>query len=331
MPNLVPPVCTVPQARAYRERVLAAVAAAEPGTSFVPYMTLYLTEQTTVAMVEEAKASGFILAFKWYPAGATTNADFGVRSIEKLNRVLAAMEAVDLVLCVHGESTDPTIDVFERESHFIQHELQPVRERFPRLRIVLEHVSTAFGVAWVARDTSGRLAATVTPQHLLCNRNDLLVGGLKPHYYCLPILKKETDRQAILEAIRQDERGRFFLGTDSAPHVRARKETSCVSAGCFTALTALELYAEAFSAAGMLPRLERFASINGAMFYGLAPSEEYLELVHWSESIRKIPSSVWIAFTELSDATRDEGVDAKAVSVLQPFRAGSGLAWSVEC
>lgn len=327
MPNLVPPVRTVAQARAYRDRILATVGSV---ATFKPYMTLYLTEQTTIETVEEAKACGFILAFKWYPAGATTNADFGVRSIERLFSVLAAMEALDLVLCVHGESPDPNVDVYDREEHFILHELQPVRERFPRLRIVLEHISTAFGAEWVRRNPSNRLAATVTPQHLLCNRNDLLVGGLKPHYYCLPILKSERDRQAIVDAIRNDHQGRFFLGSDSAPHVRSRKESACASAGCFTALTTLELYAEAFANAGILDRLEQFASINGAKFYGLEPNEERVELVQWSESIMQIPESVLVHDKDAFETAQDEEVDAGAASELRPFGAGSFLAWSVE-
>jgi dihydroorotase len=333
MPNLVPPVCTVAQARAYRERILATVRAADPANSFEPYLALYLTERTSVETVQQAKESGFVLAFKWYPAGATTNAEQGVRSIERLNAVLAAMETLGVVLCVHGESTDPAVDVYDREEHFIRHELEPVRKRFPRLRIVVEHVSTAFAAKWVLDNANGYTAATVTVQHLLCNRNDLLVGGLKPHLYCLPVLKSEQDRLAIIEAIRQDNRGCFFLGTDSAPHPRFRKESACASAGCFTAIAAMELYAEAFAKAGMLDRLERFAAENGARFYGLQPSTEYVQVLNWPEAVRTIPEYVLVDSVAEREPQRTPETRTESMltsTTLQPFQAGARLMWSME-
>ncbi len=273
MPNLKPPLTTVAQALAYRERILAAL---PPGSRFEPYFSLYLTEATPVAEVRRAAACPHVLGFKLYPAGATTHSDAGVRRLEAVSPVLAAMEEHGVVLQIHSEVTDPEVDIFDREAVFIDRELLPLRRRFPGLRIVLEHVTTAEGVAFV-RDSPRHVAATITPQHLLYNRNALLAGGIRPHYYCLPVLKREKHRQALLAAATSGD-PRFFLGTDSAPHPRPAKESACGCAGCFTAPLALELYAEAFEQAGALDRLADFAARFGADFYRLPPNPDQVTL-----------------------------------------------------
>ncbi len=264
MPNLSPPVTTVDQALAYRRRILDALPA---DSDFDPFLTLYLTESTPVSEVARAAACPHVLGFKLYPAGATTRSEAGVRTLERVYPVIEAMERHDVVLQVHGEVTDPAIDIFDREKAFIERELIPLCRRFPTLRLVLEHVTTRDGVQFV-REAPATVAGTLTPQHLLYNRNALLAGGIRPHYYCLPVLKRETHRQALLQAATSGS-PKFFLGTDSAPHPRAAKESACGCAGCFTAPLALELYAEAFEQADALDRLEAFASLHGADFYGL--------------------------------------------------------------
>ncbi len=274
MPNLRPPVRTASEALAYRERILAAVPA---GTHFSPLMSLYLTDQTPPEEVERARASDCILGFKLYPAGATTHSDAGVTDIRHVYGVLERMQDTGLTLQVHGEVTDPRVDVFDRETRFIDTVLAPLTERFPRLRIVFEHITTRAAVEFVLGARAG-IAATVTPQHLLMNRNALLAGGLRPHHYCLPVLKSEADREALCEAVRSGS-PRLFLGTDSAPHARSAKESACGCAGIFSAHAALELYAETFEALGALERLEAFAAHHGADFYGLPRNEGHVRLV----------------------------------------------------
>ncbi|MEO3691920.1 dihydroorotase [Roseateles paludis] len=263
MPNLRPPITTAAQAMAYRERILAALPA---GSDFQPLMTLYLTNNTAPAEVAAAKAAG-VVALKLYPAGATTNSDAGVTDIRKCYATLEAMQRAGLLLLVHGEVTDPAIDVFDREAVFIDRVMQPLRRDFPELKVVFEHITTKEAAQYVS--SSDRFtAATLTPQHLLYNRNALFTGGLRPHYYCLPVLKREEHRLALCQAVASGS-PKFFLGTDSAPHAAQLKEASVCGAGCFTALSALELYAEAFELLGALDKLEAFASFNGPDFYGL--------------------------------------------------------------
>jgi dihydroorotase len=262
MPNLKPPVTTVDAARAYRERILAAVPA---NVSFEPLMTLYLTDQMSPSEIRAARDSGFICGAKLYPAGATTHSDAGVTAIENIFPVLDAMEEYGLVLQVHGEATDQAIDVFDRESRFIDETLAPLVDRYPQLRIVFEHVTTREAVEFVRAARAG-VGATITPQHLLLNRNALFQGGIRPHHYCLPVLKREHDRVALIEAATSDD-AKFFLGTDSAPHARHTKEHACGCAGIFSAPIAIELYAEAFEQAGKLEKLQAFASERGADFY----------------------------------------------------------------
>ncbi len=264
MPNLKPPVTTVELAGRYRERIRAAVPA---GTAFEPLMTLYLTDATAPEEIDRAAESGFVAGVKLYPAGATTHSDAGVTSLARCAATLARMEERDVVLQVHGEATGDDVDPYDRESAFIERELAPLAARHPELRIVLEHVTTRAGVEFV-RSGGKNIAATVTPQHLLYNRGAMFRGGLRPHLYCLPILKRERDREALLAAATSDD-SRFFLGTDSAPHARGAKESACGCAGVFSAPAAIELYARAFEEAGRLDRLEAFASFNGADFYGL--------------------------------------------------------------
>jgi len=264
MPNLDPPVTTTAAALAYRERILGAVPA---GARFEPLMTLYLADRTPVEEIVRAKAAGCVLGCKLYPAGATTHSAAGVTDVRRLDAVLERMEELDLVLQVHGEVTDPAVDVFEREARFIDAVLAPLAARHARLRIVFEHISTRAAIEFVLNGRAG-IAATVTPQHLLMNRNALFAGGLRPHHYCLPVLKAEEDRAALLAAVVRGS-PRFFLGTDSAPHARAAKEVACGCAGIFSAHAGIELYAEAFAAAGALDKLEPFASGHGADFYRL--------------------------------------------------------------
>ena len=265
MPNLKPPVTTVELARRYRDRVLAAL---PPGAVFEPLMTLYLTEDMDPAEIDRAAESGIVIGVKCYPAGATTHSDAGVRSLARLEAVFARMEERGVVLQLHGESPGADVDPYDRESDFIERDLLPLLDRHPRLRIVLEHVTSAAGVAFV-RSRAASVAATITPQHLLFNRGAMFAGGLRPHLYCLPLLKRERDREALIEAATSGD-ARFFLGTDSAPHARGAKEAACGCAGVFSAHAALECYALAFERAGALERLEAFASFHGADFYGLA-------------------------------------------------------------
>lgn len=273
MPNLRPPVTTTAEARAYRERILTAVPA---GLAFEPLMTLYLTDNMPPDEIDRAADSGIVVAAKLYPAGATTNSDAGVTAIDKIYPVLERMQARDLVLCVHGEVTHADVDVFDREQVFIDEVLAPLTARFPRLRIVFEHITTAAAVRFVTQ-AGANVAATVTAHHLLLNRNAMLVGGIRPHHYCLPVLKRETHRRALVEAVTSGS-AKFFLGTDSAPHARGAKESACGCAGCFTAHAGIELYAEVFDAAGALDRLEAFASRNGPAFYRLAPNADRITL-----------------------------------------------------
>lgn len=273
MPNLVPPVVTGDQARAYRDRILAAL---PEGMAFEPLMTLYLTEGTDADDVAAAHASGLVKAVKLYPAGATTNSHGGVRSIDAVMTVLERMAEIGLPLCVHGEVTDPQVDIFDREAVFIDTVLDPLRRRLPRLRVVMEHITTEEGVAY-ANAGDETLGATITTHHLILNRNHILVGGIKPHYYCLPVAKREKHRLA-LRAAATSGAGRFFLGTDSAPHVDALKEHACGCAGCFTATNTVQLLAHVFEEEAALDRLEAFASLNGPRFYGLSPNQTTLTL-----------------------------------------------------
>ncbi len=264
MPNLKPPVTTVEQAAAYRERILAALPA---GSDFTPLMTLYLTDDTAPEQIRAAARSGFVHGVKLYPAGATTHSDAGVTDIRHAYPALEAMQRENLPLQVHGEVTDRDVDVFDRESVFIDRVMIPLRRDFPGLRVVFEHITTARAAQYV-RDAEEGVAATITAHHLLYNRNAIFAGGLRPHWYCLPVLKRETHRLALLEAAASGN-PRFFLGTDSAPHAQRLKEHAAACAGCYTAPHALELYASAFEMAGALDRLEGFASRHGPAFYGL--------------------------------------------------------------
>ncbi|MBN8493191.1 MAG: dihydroorotase [Burkholderiales bacterium] len=266
MPNLKPPVTTTALALDYRRRILDALPKEGAGAEFQPLMTLYLTDLTPPDEIRRAREAG-IVALKLYPAGATTNSDAGVTDIRKTYPTLEAMQREGLLLLVHGEVTDAEIDVFDREAVFIDRVLQPLRRDFPELKIVFEHITTREAAQFVAAGDA-RLAATITAHHLLYNRNAIFQGGLRPHYYCLPVLKREVHRQALVAAATSGS-PKFFLGTDSAPHPAPLKEHAAACAGCYTALSALELYAQAFEAAGALDRLEGFASLHGADFYGL--------------------------------------------------------------
>jgi dihydroorotase len=304
MPNLKPPVTTVAQAEDYRRRILACL---PPGAYFQPLMTLYLTEATPAQEIERARTSGSVFAVKYYPAGATTKSQDGVRDLERVSNVLEAMQRHDLPLLLHGEVTDPAIDIFDRERVFIERHLMPLRARFPALRMVLEHITTRDAAEYVAA-APANLAATITAHHLLLNRNALFAGGLNPHHYCLPILKRETHRAALVKAATSGD-PRFFLGTDSAPHPRHAKESPCGCAGVYSAHAAIELYAEAFDQAGKLDRLEAFASFHGPDFYRLPRNQERLVLQRrpWT-----VPAEL-----ALGDAT------------CVPMRAGKTVAWSL--
>lgn len=303
MPNLVPPVTRLAAAEAYRDRIRSVLPA---NSGFVPLMTLYLTDHTSPEDVTEASQSGIVYGVKFYPAGATTHSDSGVTSIERCHDALAAMADSGLPLLVHGESTDPDVDVYDREKRFIESTLAPLADNFPTLKIVFEHVTTADAVQFVASARTG-IAATITPQHILCNRNALFDGGLRPHHYCLPVLKAERHRQAVLEAATGGN-PRFFLGTDSAPHLRHLKESACGCAGIYSAHAGIELYAEAFADAGRLNRLEAFASHHGADFYGLERNRDRITLV---EDPWEVPASFAV------------GPDHRLV----PFRAGETIRW----
>ncbi|MCL4167474.1 UNVERIFIED_CONTAM: hypothetical protein GTU68_047071, partial [Idotea baltica] len=271
MPNLVPPVVTEADARAYAERINTALKSSMADSTFEPLMTLYLTDQTDPADVVSAAANGIIKAVKLYPAGATTNSASGVTSIDKVMPVLEAMSENNIVLCMHGEITHSNVDIFDREKVFIDEVLAPLRARLPNLRIVLEHVTTAQGVEFVQSQVSNT-AGTITPHHLLLNRNHMLVGGIRPHYYCLPILKRETHQQALVEAATQGDT-RFFLGTDSAPHTANTKENACGCAGVFNAPNTMSTLAHVFEEVSALNKLEGFTSLHGPSFYQLPPNE----------------------------------------------------------
>ena len=306
MPNLRPPVTTVEQALAYRDRILGGV---PRRLTFTPLMTLYLTDNTPPAEIERARASGFVHAVKLYPAGATTNSDAGVTDLARCRATLAKMEALGVPLLVHGEVTDSAVDVFDREAEFIARVLAPLLKDFPALKLVLEHVTTQDGVDFVL--TGGaNVAATITAHHLLLNRNAIFQGGIRPHHYCLPVLKRERHRQALVAAAISGN-PKFFLGTDSAPHGKSTKEAACGCAGCYTAHAGIELYAEAFEAAGALDKLEGFASHFGADFYGLPRNEERIALVQES----------WTVPAVLSYLDGD---------VLVPLRAGENVTWSLK-
>lgn len=310
MPNLRPPVTTIDLAAAYRDRIHSALAQAdiEPG-SFTPLMTLYLTDNTTAAEVLRAKESGFVHGIKLYPAGATTNSDAGVTDLlGRCAPALEAMQACGMPLLVHGEVTDPAIDLFDREAVFIDRVMIPLRNAFPELKVVFEHLTSSDGVDYV-RQAQGPVAATITAHHLLYNRNALFQGGIRPHWYCLPVLKREKHRLALLEAATSGT-GRFFLGTDSAPHPKGLKEHACGCAGCYTALHAMELYATAFDSVGKLENLEAFASLNGPAFYGLPVNQGTLTL---RRATYQIP-------TELPMAD----------STVVPLAAGESLGWTVQ-
>jgi dihydroorotase len=301
MPNLKPPVTTVEQASDYRGRILAALGK----TRFEPLMTLYLTDNTAPAEIERARASGFVKAVKYYPAGATTNSDSGVTDLRKCDAVLEAMQGAGMPLLVHGEVTDAEVDLFDREAVFIERSLAPLVKRFPKLKVVVEHATTHEAVAFVER-ASEYVAATLTAHHLLMNRTAIFAGGINPHHYCLPVLKREPHRRALVKAATSGN-PKFFLGTDTAPHSRKSKESCCGAAGMYTAHAALELYAEAFEGANALDKLEGFASHFGADFYGLPRNKGEIELerAEWT-----VPGSY-----PLGDET------------VVPLRAGQKLRW----
>ena len=280
MPNLVPPVTRTDAARAYRDRILSAV---PQGHDFKPLMTLYLTEQTDAADVIAGHQEGLISAVKLYPAGATTNSDSGVRNIETVYPVLEQMADAGVRLCIHGEVTDPDVDIFDREAVFIERILDPLRTRLPNLKIVLEHITTSKGVDYV-KSSEQNLGATITTHHLIINRNAILAGGIRPHYYCLPVAKRETHRLALRAAATSGDT-RFFLGTDSAPHLATDKESACGCAGIFTAINTLSCLAHVFEEEGALDRLEGFASLHGPAYYGLPPNEERIRLVRRNDPI----------------------------------------------
>jgi len=301
MPNLRPPITTTGAALAYRQRIQAALPA---GTSFEPLMTLYLTDHLASDEIARAKDAG-VVAAKLYPAGATTHSDAGVTDIRKTHAVLEAMQRHGLLLLVHGEVTDPAVDVFDREAVFIDRVMEPLRRDFPGLKIVFEHITTREAAQYVA-EAGPQMGATITAHHLLYNRNTLFTGGLRPHYYCLPVLKREAHRLALVAAATSGN-PRFFLGTDSAPHAAPLKEHAAGCAGCYTALSALELYAEAFEAAGALDKLEGFASFFGADFYGLPRNQERVTLKKESWTLPEV-----LPFGE---------------AVLKPLRGGETLNW----
>jgi dihydroorotase len=305
MPNLKPPVTTTAMAQAYRERILAArPEQGQPGSDFMPLMTLYLTDRLPPDEIVRAKANG-VAAVKLYPAGATTHSEAGVTDLRNTYRTLEAMQREGLLLLVHGEVTDPAVDIFDREAVFIERVMRPLRRDFPELKVVFEHITTQEAAQYVA-ESDRFTAATITAHHLLYNRNAIFMGGLRPHYYCLPVLKREQHRRALVAAATSGSR-KFFLGTDSAPHAAVLKEASVCGAGCYTALSALELYAEAFEAAGALDKLEGFASWHGADFYGLPrnPGTVTLRREPW-----QLPESVPFG-------------DAR----LKPLRGGETLNW----
>lgn len=305
MPNLVPPVTTADMAMDYKQRILDA---RPQGSQFDPLMTLYLTNTTTAEDIAAAKAAG-VVACKLYPAGATTNSDAAVTGIEALYPVFEAMQEHGLLLLIHGEVTENHIDIFDREKVFIDTHLRPIVDAFPGLKVVFEHITTADAATFV-KESSDNVGATITPQHLLLNRNDLLVGGVRPHNYCLPVLKRNIHQQALQDVVVAGNR-KFFLGTDSAPHARHKKENACGCAGCYSAWSAIELYAEMFDQLGVLDKLEAFASENGADFYGLPRNSGTITLV---KSQWQVPETV-----SLPDGTN-----------MVPFYAGKNLQWKLE-
>ena len=306
MPNLAPPVLTVANALAYRERILDAL---EPNyQKFEPLMTLYLTDDTSTHEISRAAESPFIHAVKLYPAGATTNSIAGVNDLKSLHPVLEAMEKHDLPLLIHGEVTDKNIDIFDREKIFIERHLKSIVEQHPKLRVVFEHITTADAVSFVIESREG-IAATITAHHLMYNRNDMLVGGIRPHYFCLPILKRNTHQNALRKAAISGNK-RFFLGTDSAPHIRSAKETACGCAGCYTGYSALEMYAEIFEAEGALEQFEGFASHYGPDFYHLPHNTKTVTLI---QEEQQVPSSLDCGGNKLS-----------------PLRAGETLRWKLQ-
>lgn len=305
MPNLVPPVTDAAMAEAYRQRILSARA---DGSQFEPLMTLYLTNTTTPEMVREAKRAG-VVAIKLYPAGATTNSDAAVSDLSHLEHVFEAMAEEGVLLLIHGEVTDSDIDIFDREKMFIDRHLSGIAENFPSLKIVFEHITTRDAVDFVSA-ASDNVAATITPQHLLLNRNDLLVGGIHPHNYCLPVLKRNIHQQALRDAVAGGS-AKFFLGTDSAPHEQHRKESACGCAGCYSAWSAIELYAQVFEDLGVLDKLEAFASFYGADFYGLSRNQGSITLVkeEW-----QVPASL----------------NLPNGNTIVPFYAGKTLQWKLK-
>ena len=304
MPNLSRPVTTTEAALAYRERIVSAL---PPGLAFQPLMTLYLTDNTTADEIRRARQSGMIHAVKYYPAGATTNSDSGVTALVKCETALAAMEECGLPLLVHGEVTFPEVDIFDREKIFIDRMLLPVLQKFPRLRVVFEHITTRDAVRFVMA-TPARVAATITAHHLLLNRNAMFIGGMRPHHYCMPILKREEDRQALIQAALSGN-PKFFLGTDSAPHARGAKEAACGCAGVYTSHAGIELYAEIFGSRDALDKLEGFASLHGPAFYGLPRNQDTITLVKETWDVPKE-----VPFHE---------------ETLVPFRAGGTVGWSL--
>ncbi len=304
MPNLNPPITTVQQALAYRTRILDAL---PEGLAFDPLMTLYLTDSTSAREIELASQSTHIIGCKLYPAGATTHSNFGISDLEKIQRTLEAMERYNVPLLVHGEVTDPLVDIFDREKAFIDRHLVSIIECFPNLRVVLEHATTKEAVEFV-REMPSQVAATLTPQHLLVNRNAIFAGGLNPHNYCLPVLKREHHRAALIEAATSGN-PKFFLGTDSAPHVKSKKENASGCAGCYTAHAAMELYAQVFDSAGALDKLDNFSSVFGAKFYGL-------------------PKNSGTIILDRSDWTLPDSYRLGRESIV-PFKAGETLSWKV--
>lgn len=304
MPNLVPPVTNAEKAQAYYDRIMAA----QPEPHFTPLMVLYLTDQTTPEDIFAAKESGIVYAAKLYPAGATTNSSSGVTNIDNITSVLAALEEAGMLLLIHGEVTDAEIDIFDREAKFIEDTLRPLVAKFPNLKIVLEHITTKDAAEFVA-SAGDNIAATITAHHLLYNRNHMLAGGIRPHYYCLPILKRNIHQDALIKAATSGS-AKFFLGTDSAPHPQHAKESSCGCAGSYTAHAAIELYAEVFEAEGALDKLEAFASLNGPKFYGLPVNQDKITL---TKEAWDVPET--LAFGD---------------DVVVPIRANEQIQWKVK-
>jgi len=304
MPNLRPPVTTTALAAEYRQRILDAIPA---GANFEPLMTLYLTDNTSAAEITRAKASGFVHGVKLYPAGATTNSDSGVSSLDACGEALEAMQESGMPLLVHAEVTDADVDVFDRERVFIDRHMQPLLTKYPELKVVFEHITTKDAAEFVVSAPSN-VAATITPHHLLMNRNAMFTGGIRPHHYCLPILKREEHRLALVSAATSGN-PKFFLGTDSAPHAKSSKEAACGCAGMYSAHAGIELYAEAFEAAGALDKLEGFASFYGADFYGLPRNTDQITLL---KTAWNVPESITFA-----------------ADILVPLRAGQSIAWKM--